>query len=118
MTTTQGPPIYSGLFLEFIMFVALLENFKLPTTLKPYDGIRDLQVHVTMFKSMMLVNGASDPFLYRTFPAFLEKPAVIWFSSLPIRLIHDFIELSQAFVNCFSSSQVYKKTSDSFNAIR
>ena len=55
------------------MSIALPENFQLSTTLKPYNGTRDPQVHVTMFKSMMLVNGASDPFLYRTFPTFLEK---------------------------------------------
>ena len=42
MTTTQGSSIYSRPFLEFIMFVALLENFKLPTTLKSYDRTRDL----------------------------------------------------------------------------
>ena len=63
MITTQGPPIYVGPLLEFIMSVALLENFKLSTILKPYNGIEDPQVYVTMFKSMMLVNGANDPFL-------------------------------------------------------
>ena len=50
ITTTQCPSIYSRPFLEFIMSVACLENFKLPTTLKPYDGTRDPQVHLTMFK--------------------------------------------------------------------
>ena len=57
------PPTYSGPFLEFIIYVALPENFKFPMTLKSSDGTRDPQVHVTMFKSMMLVNGVSDPFL-------------------------------------------------------
>ena len=67
---------------------------------------------------MMLVNGASDPFLYRTFLTFLEKAALLWFSSLPARTIHNFAELSQALVNQFSLSRVYKKTSDALNAIR
>ena len=40
-TITQGLLKYSGPFSEFIMFVALLENFKLLMTLKPYDGIGD-----------------------------------------------------------------------------
>ena len=70
-----------------------------------------------MFKSMMLVNRASDPFLYRTFLTFLEKVALLWFSSLLAGLIHNFVKLSQAFVNRFSSSKVYKKTLDSFNII-
>ena len=48
-TTTQGPPIYSRSFSNYIMSMALPENFKLPTTLKLYDGTRNPQVHVTMF---------------------------------------------------------------------
>ena len=118
MTTTQGPPIYSGPFSKFIMSMALLKNFQLPIMLKPYNGIGDPQVDVTMFKLMMLVNGVSDPFLYRTLPTILEKVALLWFSSLPSRLIHNFVELSQAFVNRFSLSWVYKKISDSLNAIQ
>ena len=70
MTTTQGPPIYSGPFSEFIMLMVLQENFQLPMMLKPYDETRDPYIHVTMFKSMMLVNEASDSFLCWTFPTF------------------------------------------------
>ena len=40
-TTTQGLPVYSGPFSEFIMSVAFLDNFKLLTTLRPYDGTGD-----------------------------------------------------------------------------
>ena len=114
---TKGLPVYSAPLSEFIMFVALPNNFKLPMTLRPYDGNGDPQVHVTMFRSMMLVDGAIDPFFYWTFPTFLEKVALLWFSSLLAGLIHDFVELSQAFVNHFSSSRVYKKTLNSLNMI-
>ena len=63
-----------GAILEiFVMSVALSKNFKLPTTLKPYDGIGDPRVHMIIFKSMMLVNEANDPFLCQTFPIVLEK---------------------------------------------
>ena len=103
-TITRGPPIYSRPFSEFIMLIAFPENFQLLTTLKPYDGTGDPQLHLTMFRSMILVNGESDPFLYRTFLTFLEKAALLWFSSLPSRTIHSFAELSQAFVNRFSLS--------------
>ena len=67
---------------------------------------------------MMLVDGASDPILCRKFLTFLEKATLLWFSSLPTRTIHSFTKLSQAFVNQFSSNQVYKKTLDALNAIR
>ena len=70
-----------------------------------------------MFRSMMLVNGGSDPFLCRIFQTLLEKAALLWFSSVLAGTIHNFPELSQAFVNRFSSIQVYKKTLDSLNAI-
>ena len=40
-TTTQGLSIYSRPFSKFIMSIALLENFQLLTTLKPYDGTGD-----------------------------------------------------------------------------
>ena len=114
MTTTQGPPVYSG---PFSKFIALSENFQLPTILKPYDGTKDPHFHLTIFKSMMLINGASDPLFYKTFLTFLEKAALLWFSSLPIKTVHSFAELSQAFMNRFYSSQVNKKTLDTLNAI-
>ena len=117
-TPTQGPLIYSGPFSEFIMSVAFPKNFQLSTMLKSYDGTGDPQVYVTIFKPMMFVNEASDPFLCRTFLTFLEKSTLLWFLSLLAGMIHKFAKLSQAFVNRFSSSQVYKKTSDSLNAIR
>ncbi|MED6153056.1 hypothetical protein PIB30_097890 [Stylosanthes scabra] len=39
-----------------IMAYRMPSNFTLPTTLKAYDGIGDPKVHVTKFKSMMLLN--------------------------------------------------------------
>ncbi|MED6137475.1 hypothetical protein PIB30_065384 [Stylosanthes scabra] len=38
-------------------------NLTLLTTLKSYDGIGDPKVHVTKFKTAMLLNDASDPIL-------------------------------------------------------
>ena len=46
--TTSGIPMYSGPLSEFIMSVAFQDNFKLPTTLKLYNGTEDLYVHVTL----------------------------------------------------------------------
>ena len=55
------------------MSVALPDNFKLLMTLRPYDRTSDPQIHIIMFKSMMLVKGATNPFLCQTFPTFLKK---------------------------------------------
>ena len=85
MTTTQGPLIYFERFSEFIMSMVLPENF---------NGTSDPQVYMTMFKSMMLVNGASDPCPLANFSTFLENTALLWFSSLLARTIHDFAKLS------------------------
>ena len=61
------------------MSIALLDNFKLHLTLRPYDGIGDSQVLVTIFIYIMLLNKVTNPFLCLVFPTFLEKPAVLWF---------------------------------------
>ena len=107
-----------GPFSEFIMAVSLSDNFKLPITLCPYDGMSDPQTQVTMFKSIMLLNGVVDLYLGRAFPTFLEKLAVLCFSSLTVGSIHNFFEISQTFVNQFSSSQIYTKTIDALNHVK
>ncbi|MED6216909.1 hypothetical protein PIB30_012370 [Stylosanthes scabra] len=58
-------------------------NFTLPTTLKPYKGVGDPIIHVTKFESMMILNGAFDIIICRSFPTFLDGSAFLWFSSLP-----------------------------------
>ena len=50
------------------MLVVLPAHFKLLLSLQPYDGTGDPREHVTLFTSMMLLNGATNPFFY---PAFL-----------------------------------------------
>ena len=85
-TTTQGPSIHSGPFSKFIMFVALLKNFKLTTTLKPYDGTGLPQIHVTMFKYVMQVNKASVPFALSNIPHFPRNgsPSVVLITTYQI----------------------------------
>ena len=62
-TATGTLPVDSDTFSKFVISVTLNRNFKLPLTLRPYDGTGNLQVHFTMFKSMVLLNGATDTFL-------------------------------------------------------
>ncbi|MED6187802.1 hypothetical protein PIB30_079953 [Stylosanthes scabra] len=69
-------------FSDEIMAFRMPLNFTLSTTLKAYDGIGDPKVDVTKFRSMMLLNSASNPILCRAFPSFLDGAALLWFSSL------------------------------------
>ncbi|XP_016167995.1 uncharacterized protein LOC107610459 [Arachis ipaensis] len=50
-----------GPFTADIMNFQMPRIFTLPTTLTPYDGLGDLKKHVKKFRSLMIVNSASDP---------------------------------------------------------
>ena len=67
-------------------------------TLLSYKGMHDPTPNITMVKSMILLNNASDLFLYQAFLIFLEEYAFLLFSSLPVGSVHDFQDLSQAFI--------------------
>ncbi|MED6125960.1 hypothetical protein PIB30_073614 [Stylosanthes scabra] len=88
-------------FSDAIMAYQMPSNLTLPTTLKSYDGIRDPKVHVTKFKSAMLLNSASGPILCCAFPNFLDGAALIWFSSLPAGSVSSSSQLSGLFKNHF-----------------
>ncbi|XP_057734663.1 uncharacterized protein LOC130950136 [Arachis stenosperma] len=94
------------------------QNFTLPSTLKPYNGIGDPNVHVTKFQAMMFMNKDSDPILCRTFPTFLDGAALIWFSNLPEGSISSFDELADQFVNHFAASKIYVHNSDYLSTIK
>ena len=65
------------------MAVELPNNFKLPIMLPSYVGIGDPTIHITKFKSVMLLNSAADPFLCQSFLTFLEGSILLWFTNLP-----------------------------------
>ncbi|XP_016192703.1 uncharacterized protein LOC107633610 [Arachis ipaensis] len=94
------------------------QNFTLPSTLKPYNGIGDPNVHVTKFQAMMFMNKDSDQILCRTFPTFLDGAALIWFSNLPEGSISNFDELADQFVNHFAASKIYVHNSDYLSTIK
>ena len=97
------------------MLVHLPKNFKLPLILQPYDGTTDLQEHVTLFTSMMLLNNATNLILCQAFHNFLQRAALLWFLfcffffALFPRLIYDFTKLSKTSLDNFSSNQVCQK---------
>ncbi|QHO43568.1 uncharacterized protein [Arachis hypogaea] len=94
------------------------KNFNLPTTLKPYEGTGDPNIHVTKFHSMMFLNSAFDPILCRYFPTFLDGATLLWFSSLPAGSISIFQELADLFTNNFTASKFYVHDSDYLSTIK
>ncbi|XP_025627281.1 uncharacterized protein [Arachis hypogaea] len=94
------------------------KNFTLPSTLKPYQGIGDPNVHVTKFHAMMFMNKEFDPILCHTFPTFLDGAALIWFSNLPKGSISNFDELVDQFINHFAALKIDVHNSDYLSTIK
>ncbi|XP_015941655.1 uncharacterized protein LOC107467132 [Arachis duranensis] len=108
----------AGPFTADIMNFQLPRQFTLPTTLTPYDGMGDPKQHIKKFRSIMIVNGASDPILCRCFPSFLDGPALDWFCSLPADSISRFQELAKQFEDHFAASAIYLHDSDYLTTIK
>ncbi|XP_072064426.1 uncharacterized protein [Arachis hypogaea] len=114
----EQPDNSAGPFTADIMNFQLPRQFTLPTTLTPYDGLGDPKQHVKKFRSIMIVNGASDPILCRCFPSFLDGPALDWFCSLPADSISRFQELARQFEDHFAASAIYLHDSDYLTTIK
>ncbi|XP_072087916.1 uncharacterized protein [Arachis hypogaea] len=108
----------AGPFTADIMNFQLPRQFTLPTTLTPYDGLGDPKKHIKKFRSIMIVNGASDPILCRCFLSFLDGPALDWFCSLPADSISRFQELARQFEDHFAASAIYLHDSDYLTTIK
>ncbi|XP_057719195.1 uncharacterized protein LOC130933583 [Arachis stenosperma] len=108
----------AGPFTVDIMNFQLPKQFTLPTTLTPYDGLGDPKQHIKKFRSIMIVNGASDPILCRCFPSFLDGPALDWFCFLPADSISRFQELAKQFEDHFAASAIYLHDSDYLTTIK
>jgi len=100
------------------MVVSLLNGFRLPSTLEPYDGTTDPQEHLTMFNAAMLLSEGVNPIMCRSFPNILKNLTMLWFSFLDPNSIHDFFELATCFLTHFSTSQAHRKTSASLINLR
>ncbi|XP_015965111.1 uncharacterized protein LOC107488846 [Arachis duranensis] len=96
----------------------LPRQFTLPMILTPYDGLGDLKQHIKKFRSIMIVNGASDPILCRYFPSFLDGPVLDWFCSLPADSISRFQELAKQFEDHFVALAIYLHDSDYLTTIK
>ncbi|XP_057745744.1 uncharacterized protein LOC130963659 [Arachis stenosperma] len=114
----EEPDNSAGPFTADIMNFQLPRQFTLPTTLNPYDGLGDPKQHIKKFRSIMIVNGASDPILCRCFPSFLDGPALDWFCSLPADSISRFQELAKQFEDHFAASAIYLHDSDYLTTVK
>ncbi|XP_016206117.1 uncharacterized protein LOC107646449 [Arachis ipaensis] len=107
-----------GPFTPDVMNFELPRRFTLLTTLTPYDGLGDPKTYIKKFRSIMIVNGASDKVLCRCFPSYLDGPALDWFCSLPTDSISRFQELATLFEDHFAGSAIYLHDSDYLNTIK
>ena len=91
------------------MSVKLPRGFKPPTDMEPYDGSSDPQEHINVFKSRMVLAGASDLVRCWVFSITLKKAALKWFNSLPSRSIYKFLDLQSRFLAHFTTCRFKPK---------
>ncbi|XP_020997281.1 uncharacterized protein LOC110280546 [Arachis duranensis] len=107
-----------GLFTEEVMNFELPKRFTLPLTLTPYDRLGDPRKFLKKFRSIMIVNGASDTVLCRCFLDYLDGPALDWLCALPAGSISRFQQLAKLFEEHFAGSAIYLHDSDYLNTIK
>nr|XP_025661371.1 uncharacterized protein LOC112756985 [Arachis hypogaea] len=107
-----------GPFTEEVMNFELPKRFTLLLTLTPYDGLEDPRKFLKKFRSIMIVNGASDTVLCRCFPNYLDGPALDWLCALPAGSISRFQQLAKLFEKHFAGSAIYLHDSDYLNTIK
>ncbi|XP_072064465.1 uncharacterized protein [Arachis hypogaea] len=107
-----------GPFTEEVMNFELPKRFTLPLTLTPYDGLGDPKKFLKKFRSIMIVNGASDTVLCRCFPNYLDGPALDWLCTLPAGSVSRFQQLAKLFEEHFAGSTIYLHDSDYLNTIK
>ncbi|XP_016185949.1 uncharacterized protein LOC107627638 [Arachis ipaensis] len=114
----EEPDELVGPFTPEVMNFELPRRFTLPLTLTPYDGLGDPKKFIKKFRSIMIVNGASDTVLCRCFPNYLDGPALDWLCAFPAGLISRFQQLAKLFEDHFAGSTIYLHDSDYLNTIK
>ncbi|XP_015947439.1 uncharacterized protein LOC107472422 [Arachis duranensis] len=107
-----------GPFTEEVMNFELPKRFTLPLTLTPYDGLGGPRKFLKKFRSIMIVNGASDTVLCRCFPNYLDGPALDWLCALPAGSISRFHQLAKLFEDHFAGFAIFLHDSDYLNTIK
>ncbi|XP_061341317.1 uncharacterized protein LOC133287676 [Gastrolobium bilobum] len=112
----QGP---SGTSLSWRLRAEPIPSwFKQPTDMKAYDGSSDPKEFVTVFRATMSLCGESDSLLCRTFPVFLRKQALEWFTGLPVNSIDSWADLSHRFIQQFAHCGPQPKTTQNLCGVR
>ncbi|XP_025630661.1 uncharacterized protein [Arachis hypogaea] len=114
----EGTDDHVGPFTKEVMDFELPKRFTLPLTLTPYDGLGDPKKFLKKFRSIMIVNGASDTILCRCFPNYLDGPTLEWLCALPAGSISRFQQLAKLFEEHFAGSAIYLHDSDYLNTIK
>ncbi|XP_061358669.1 uncharacterized protein LOC133302869 [Gastrolobium bilobum] len=86
--------------------------------MKAYDGSSDPKEFVTVFRAAMSLCGESDSLLCRTFPVFLRKQALEWFTALPVNPVDSWSQLSFHFIQQFAHCGPQPKTTHNLCGVR
>ena len=98
-------------FTTIVLKCPVPSKFCLPQ-LEPFNRLKDPQVHLNTFKTMLGVQQPPDEILCRSFPTTLKGAARKWFTKLPTSSIDNFEQLRNAFLHHFIRGQRPKRPAD------
>ncbi|XP_073153762.1 uncharacterized protein [Henckelia pumila] len=78
--------------------------------IKEYDGSGDPEEHVARFENVVMLHCYNDQIKCKVFLTTLVDSTQRWFENLEVGSIHAFKEFREAFLQHFSSSKRYRKT--------
>ena len=87
-------------FTDDILEFQFPRRFNLPQMDK-YNGRTDPGQHLMRYSWLMNAAAAPDAVKCKAFPIYLEDVALFWFTRLPPRLVSNYRELSERFMNQF-----------------
>ncbi|GKD62096.1 gag protein [Tanacetum coccineum] len=96
----------------------MLDGLKVPTNLKTYDGMTDLDDHLTVFMGTMDVHKLSEPAWCRFFHITLSGAARFWYDNLLPGSINSSPELRDKFRANFMQERRFQKTQAEILGIR
>ena len=104
-------------FTTAVLECPVSSKFRLPQ-LKSFNGLKDPQVHLKTFKTMLGLQQPPDKILCLSFPTILKGAAQEWFTKLPTSYIDNFDQLGYSFLRHFVSGQRPKRPADHLLTIR
>jgi len=104
-------------FTTAVLECPVLSKYRLPQ-LEPFDGLKDLQDHLNIFKTTLGLQQPPDKILCRSFPTTLKGAASEWFKKLLTSSIDSFKQLSNTFLRHFVEGQRPKRPTDHLLTIR